>query len=151
MLDLKINAEDLRTVKEYRECWLDLHKLHERREFPGCCPFCAEQLQTDFDAKAVEAEQLTEELDEMTENWHASVTLLESSQVHVEQLKTDLEEAEQSHCIDDLESRIAIVKECLSGIEWQGLTISVNHRSNVDRAILALRDIVPSAKDNANA
>ena len=77
------------------------------------------------------------------------VARVEWLEAEVERLKADLEEAEQSHYIADLESRIAVVKECLSGIEWHGLTISVNHQSNVDRAILALRDIVPTAKDNA--
>ena len=60
----------------------------------------------------------------------------------VERLEADLEEAEQSHYIADLESRIAVVKECLSGSEWQGLTSSGNHRSNVDRAVLAADSIM---------
>ena len=83
-----------------------------------------------------------------TKDWAEARDVAEQE---VERLEADLEEAEQSHYIADLESRIAVVKECLSGIEWHGLTISVNHRSNVDRAILALRDIVPAAKDSANA
>ena len=49
MSDLKISGEDVRAVQQHKECWYDLHKLHERREWPGCCPFCADELQTDFE------------------------------------------------------------------------------------------------------
>ena len=109
------------------------------------------ELKDDRGVRAVVMNEQYAELDGLPEKSMRIYEAIRSLRQQVERLEADLEEAEQSHYIADLESRIAVVKECLSGIEWHGLTISVNHRSNVDRAILALRDIAPAAKDNANA